>query len=70
MLCSRQARVRSPAAGYRRYLTSVRDRTAAAKSSGKSVEEATQIVVAELKQQYPDTGRINDAIRTAYSEAN
>jgi glyoxylase-like metal-dependent hydrolase (beta-lactamase superfamily II) len=55
--------------GYRQYLTSVRDRTAAAKASGKSVEEATQIVVGELKQQYADTGRINGAVRTAYAEA-
>jgi len=55
--------------GYRQYLTSVRDRTAAAKGGGKSVEEATQIVVGELKQQYPDTGRINGAVRTAYAEA-
>jgi glyoxylase-like metal-dependent hydrolase (beta-lactamase superfamily II) len=56
-------------AAYRQYLTSVRDKTAAAKAAGKSVEEATQIVVGELQQQYPDTGRINGAVRTAYAEA-
>ena len=56
-------------ADYRRYLTLVRDRTAAEKASGKTVEQATEIVVAELKQQYPDANRINGAIRVAYAEA-
>lgn len=54
---------------YRKYLTSVRDRTSAAKASGKSLEETTQIVIGELQQQFADTGRMNGAIRTAYAEA-
>lgn len=54
---------------YRTYLTSIRDKTAAAKAAGKSVEDATAAIVSELKQQYPDTGRMNGAIRTAYNEA-
>jgi glyoxylase-like metal-dependent hydrolase (beta-lactamase superfamily II) len=56
-------------ANYREYLTVVRDKTAALKAQNKSLEEATQTVIAELKQQYPETGRINGAVRTAYTEA-
>lgn len=56
-------------ASYRTYLTSIRDKTAAAKASGKSLEDTTTAVVGELKQQYADTGRMNGAIRTAYNEA-
>lgn len=54
---------------YRAYLTSIRDKTAAAKAAGKSVEDATTAIVGELKQQYSDTGRMSGAIRTAYNEA-
>lgn len=56
-------------ADYRRYLTKVRDRTAAEKAAGKSLDEATQAVIAEVRQDYPDTGRVTGAVRTAYAEA-
>jgi glyoxylase-like metal-dependent hydrolase (beta-lactamase superfamily II) len=56
-------------AAYREYLTRVRERTVAAKSAGQTLEQATASVIGELKQQYPDTGRMNGAIRTAYAEA-
>jgi len=54
---------------YRQFLTRVRDRTAALKAEGKSVEQVTEILVAELKPQYGDSGRMNGAIRVAYAEA-
>jgi YVTN family beta-propeller protein len=54
---------------YRRYLTLVRTRTAALKAEGKTVEQATEILSAELKSQYPETGRLAGAIRIAYAEA-
>jgi glyoxylase-like metal-dependent hydrolase (beta-lactamase superfamily II) len=56
-------------AGYRSYLTRIRDRTAAAKRSGKTLDEATATVTAELKPDYPDTSRMAGAIRSAYAEA-
>ena len=56
-------------AGYRAYLTAIRDRTRALKMAGKSVEETVAAVTAELKDRYPDTGRMAGAIRAAYAEA-
>jgi hypothetical protein len=47
----------------------VRDRARALKAAGKSLDETTQTVIAELKSQYPDTSRIGGAVRTAYAEA-
>ena len=55
--------------GYRTYLTTVRDRTLAAKAGGKSADEAVASVTAELKDRYPDAGRLAGAIRAAYAES-
>jgi hypothetical protein len=54
---------------YRDFLTLVRNRTTALKSEGKTVEQATELLTAELKQRYPESGRVAGAIRTAYAEA-
>ncbi|HYM36562.1 MAG TPA: MBL fold metallo-hydrolase [Steroidobacteraceae bacterium] len=56
-------------ANYRQYLTQVRQRTMALKVEGKSLEETTQLVTAELKDKFGDAGRMGGAIRTAYTEA-
>lgn len=55
--------------GYRTYLTHIRDRAAALKHQGKSVDEAVATITAEMKSQYPDTNRLAGAIRVAYKEA-
>jgi flavorubredoxin len=54
---------------YRTYLTTVRDRTAALKHQGRTEDQAVATITAELKSQYPDTGRLEGAIRSAYKEA-
>ena len=54
---------------YRTYLTTVRDRTTALKHEGRTVDLAIATVTTELKPQYPDTGRLEGAIRSAYKEA-
>jgi glyoxylase-like metal-dependent hydrolase (beta-lactamase superfamily II) len=56
-------------AGYRSYLTRVRDRTAQLKQAGKTEDEAVQIVTEELGE-YPDRNRLGGAIRAAYAEAS
>jgi len=56
-------------ANYRAYLTRIRDRASAAKRAGKSLDEATQTIVDEMKSQYPDAGRLSGAVRVAYGEA-
>jgi glyoxylase-like metal-dependent hydrolase (beta-lactamase superfamily II) len=56
--------------GYRTYLTTIRDRTRELKKQGKTVDETTTTIAAELKSRYPDAGgRINGAIQSAYKEA-
>lgn len=55
--------------GYRKYLTQVRDRSAALKRAGKTQDEAVQIVTDEMAGEYPDRNRLGGAIRAAYSEA-
>jgi glyoxylase-like metal-dependent hydrolase (beta-lactamase superfamily II) len=55
--------------GYRAYLTEVRDRTAAEKRAGRTLEEATQAVAAAMIERYPDRGRLTGAIRVAFAEA-
>ncbi|HEX5008085.1 MAG TPA: MBL fold metallo-hydrolase [Hyphomonadaceae bacterium] len=57
-------------AGYRTYLSQVEAHTTVAKRAGKTVEQATTDVTAQLKDQYPETGRMAGAIRAAYAEAN
>jgi glyoxylase-like metal-dependent hydrolase (beta-lactamase superfamily II) len=54
---------------YRDYLTEVRDRTAAEKRAGRSVEQATETVTAALVARYPDRARLAGAIKAAYVEA-
>jgi glyoxylase-like metal-dependent hydrolase (beta-lactamase superfamily II) len=62
---------------YRAYFTAVRDRTAAAKREGQSLEAAQQALAGPLVQEFavlqpPNgqaTGRINAAIAAAYREA-
>ena len=56
-------------AGYRTYLTEVRDRTAAEKHAGQSVDQAVATVTAAFGDRAPDKGRLAGAIRTAYAEA-
>ena len=54
---------------YRTYIARVRDRAAALKKEGKSVDDAVTTITAELKPDYPDTGRAASAIRAAFAEA-
>jgi glyoxylase-like metal-dependent hydrolase (beta-lactamase superfamily II) len=56
-------------AAYRAYLTRIRDRTAVLKREGKTLEQATETISAELKADYPDISRAAGAIRAAYAEA-
>jgi glyoxylase-like metal-dependent hydrolase (beta-lactamase superfamily II) len=56
-------------AGYRAYLTEVRDRVAAEKRAGGSVDQAMEAVTAALADRYPDRGRLAGAVRSAYAEA-
>jgi glyoxylase-like metal-dependent hydrolase (beta-lactamase superfamily II) len=55
--------------GYRGYLTEVRDRTAAEKRAGKSLEQATEAVTAAMAAHYPDRARLAGAIKAAFAEA-
>ena len=55
--------------GYRGYLTRIRDRSAELKTSGKTQDEAVQIVTDEMVAQYPDKNRLAGAIRAGYSQA-
>jgi len=55
--------------GYRAYLTEVRDRTAAEKRAGRSVEQAVETVTATFADRAPDKGRLAGAIKAAYAEA-
>ena len=55
--------------GYRAYLTEVRDRTAAEKRAGRSVEQADETVTAAPADRAQDKGRLAGAIRAACAEA-
>ena len=55
-------------AGYRSYLTRIRDRSAELAKAGKSQDEAIQIITEEMSAQYPDRNRLAGAIRAGYSE--
>jgi glyoxylase-like metal-dependent hydrolase (beta-lactamase superfamily II) len=57
-------------AGYRAYLTEVRDRTAAEKKARHSADEAVATVTAAMAERYPDKGRLAGAIKAAYAEAS
>jgi glyoxylase-like metal-dependent hydrolase (beta-lactamase superfamily II) len=56
-------------AAYRMYLTTVQARAAALKKEGKSLDETTKTIQAELAPKYPETNRMVGAIRAAYNEA-
>ena len=54
----------------RTYLKALQTRVAELKREGKTVEQASETVVAELKSKYPDwTGNTAAAVRSAYTEA-
>jgi glyoxylase-like metal-dependent hydrolase (beta-lactamase superfamily II) len=55
--------------GYRAYLIEVRDRTAAAKRAGQTVDQAVEAVTAAFGDRAPDKPRLAGAIRVAYAEA-
>jgi glyoxylase-like metal-dependent hydrolase (beta-lactamase superfamily II) len=55
-------------AGYRSYLTRIRDRSAELAKAGKSQDETIRIITTEMSTQYPDQNRLAGAIRAAYSE--
>lgn len=57
-------------AGYRAYLTEIRDRAAAAKRAGSSLDQTVEAITAALVSRYPDRGRLAGAIRSAYAEAS
>jgi len=56
-------------AGYRTYLTEVRERTAAEKHAGHSADEAVTAVTAAFGDRAADKARLASAIRAAYKEA-
>jgi glyoxylase-like metal-dependent hydrolase (beta-lactamase superfamily II) len=55
--------------GYRTYLMEVRDRTAAEKRAGRTVDQAVETVSAAFGDRAPDKGRLAGAIKAAYTEA-
>ena len=55
--------------GYRAYLTEVRDRTAAEKRAGRSVEQTVETVTAAFADRAPDKARLGGAIKAAYAQA-
>ncbi len=55
--------------GYRAYLIEVRDRTAAEKRGGRSVEQTIEAVTAAFGDRAPDKARLAGAIKVAYAEA-
>ncbi len=54
---------------YRAYLTEIRDRTAAEKHAGHTVDQAVATVSAAFGDRAPDKGRLTGAIKAAYAEA-
>jgi len=56
-------------AGYRSYLTHIRDHTAELKKAGKSQDETIRIITDEMSAQYPDKNRLAGAIRAGFNEA-
>jgi glyoxylase-like metal-dependent hydrolase (beta-lactamase superfamily II) len=55
--------------GYRDYFALIRTRVAALKGDGKTQQEAVAIITTELRDRYPDAGRLAGAIRAAWAEA-
>jgi glyoxylase-like metal-dependent hydrolase (beta-lactamase superfamily II) len=56
-------------AGYRTYLTTIRDRAAALKKQGLTVEQVTATLTPQMAAAYPNTQRLAGAIQAAYKEA-
>ncbi|HUI96598.1 MAG TPA: MBL fold metallo-hydrolase [Xanthobacteraceae bacterium] len=56
-------------AGYRAYLTEIRDRAAAEKRAGHGADEAVTTVTAAFGDRAPDKARLAGAIKAAYAEA-
>jgi glyoxylase-like metal-dependent hydrolase (beta-lactamase superfamily II) len=56
-------------AGYRGYLTRIRDRSAELKKAGKTQDETVQVITDEMSGQYPDKNRLAGAIRAGFNEA-
>jgi glyoxylase-like metal-dependent hydrolase (beta-lactamase superfamily II) len=56
-------------AGYRVYLTGIRNRTAELRKAGKTQEETVQVITNEMSAQYPDKNRLAGAIRAGFNEA-
>ena len=54
-------------AGYRTYLTTIRDRVTAAKRGGQTVDKTVEAVTGELAGQYPDRARLGSAVRATYN---
>ena len=53
-------------AGYKTYLTTIRDRVTAAKRGGQSIDKTVESVTGDLAGQYPDRGRLGGAVRSTY----
>ncbi|ATB41354.1 beta-lactamase domain protein [Cystobacter fuscus] len=53
---------------YRTFLTTIRDRTAAAKKAGRTVDEAVAEITAALSERYPDRLHLDWAVRALYAE--
>jgi len=56
-------------AGYRAYLSDIRDRAAAEKRDGHSADEAVMTITAAFGDRAPDKARLAGAIKAAYAEA-
>jgi len=56
-------------AGYRSYLTRIRDRASELRKAGKTQDETIQVITDEMSAQYPDKQRLAGAIRAAFNEA-
>jgi len=56
-------------AGYRAYLTEVRDRTSAEKRAGRNVDQAVEAVSAAFDDRARDKARLSGAVKAAYGEA-
>lgn len=53
-------------AGYRTYLSAIRDRVTAAKREGQTLDKTLETVTGELGTQYPDRARLGGAVRATY----
>lgn len=56
-------------AGYRAYLTDIRDQVAADRRAGRSEAEAIAAVVSRMSEAWPDRARLEGAAKAAWTEA-